>query len=131
MVGISILITGATRLTKTLASSNTVGKPIDKGIHKIALYYEGLVKRHTVVATGRLRSSVTSVINPPMATIGTNVQYAQFVEYGTSKMEARHMEGSSKMFGKGAFTYALELLHTWLGRDSHNIHKEIDKEFKP
>ena len=45
-------------------------------------------------------------------------------------MEARHMEGATKVLGKGMFTYALELLYTWLGRDSHKIHTELDKEFK-
>ena len=79
MVSISILITGATKLTKVLSSKKTVGKPMGEGIRKIALYYEGLVKRHTVVDTGRLRSSVTSRINPPTATKGSNGQYAQDV----------------------------------------------------
>ena len=129
MIGMSVVLKGAAPLIKALGNSDTIKKPLDKGIRKIALYYEGLVKKATVVDTGRLRSSITHQINQSTAVIGTNVNYAQFVEYGTQNMEARHMEGGSMKLGQGMFAYALGLLHTWLGHDSHNIHKEIDKEF--
>ena len=130
MISLSIVMAGAEKLVKALDSKDTIGKPIGNGIRRIALYFDGLVKKATVVDTGRLRSSITNQINPKSATIGTNVQYAQFIEYGTQNMEARHMEGSGKVLGVGMFEHALGLLHTWLGKDRHDIHKDIDKEFK-
>ena len=130
MIGISIVMAGATKLVAALGSKDTIGKPVGDGIRKIALYYDGLVKKATVVDTNRLRSSITNQINPPNATIGTNVGYARFVEYGTANMEARHMEGGTKVLGTGMFAHAMGLLHSWLDKDNHNIHKDIDKEFK-
>ena len=121
---------GGEKLFAALKSSKTIGKPLDNGIRKITLYYDGLVKKATVVDTGRLRSSITHELNPKRASVGTNVQYAQFVEYGTQNMEARHMEGSRKVMGKGMFAHAWGQLQDWLGKGKHDIHVEIDKEFK-
>ena len=44
-----------------------------------------IAKVHAPVDTGRLRSSVTKVISPDFksAKIGTNVEYAPYVEFGT------------------------------------------------
>ena len=41
------------------------------------------------VDTGRLRNSITHTADSEWAYIGTNVEYAPYVEYGTSKMPAR------------------------------------------
>ena len=45
------------------------------------------------VDTGNLRSSINTTVeangNNVIATVGTNVEYAPFVEYGTKKMSAR------------------------------------------
>ncbi len=121
---------GAEKLTKALGSSDTIKKPVDKGIRRMALYYDGLVKKATVVDTGRLRSSITHNIGTTSAQVGTNVKYAGFVEYGTQNMAARHMEGSVKVLDEGMFRYAWGLLQKWLSKGKHNIHVEIDKEFK-
>ena len=129
-LNISILIKGGDKLVKALNSSSTIKKPMGDGIRRITLYYNGLVKKATVVDTGRLRASIKTEINPTRAAVGTNVKYAPFIEFGTRHMEARHMEGSRRTLGKGMFTYAWGLLLTWLGDDKHNIHKDIDKEFK-
>ncbi|KKO08319.1 hypothetical protein LCGC14_0050170 [marine sediment metagenome] len=127
---LSLKFIGGKKLFAALSSSRTVGKPLDNGIRKTTLYYDGLVKKATVVDTGRLRSSIHHELNPKRASVGTNVQYAQFVEYGTAKMEARHMEGSSKVLGEGMFSYAWGLLLDWLKKGNHDIHVEIDKEFR-
>ncbi|MAH44709.1 hypothetical protein CMI37_02720 [Candidatus Pacearchaeota archaeon] len=121
---------GGKKLIKALNSRKTIRKPLGDGVRKITLYYEGLVKKATVVDTGRLRSSIHHEITADRASVGTNVQYAQFVEYGTQKMEARHMEGSSKVLGEGMFAYAWGQLKGWLSKGKHEIHVEIDKEFK-
>ncbi|WP_236886645.1 HK97 gp10 family phage protein [Dehalococcoides mccartyi] len=73
-------------------------------------------KKATVVDTGRLRASIATQISDLSAEIGTNVEYAPFVEFGTSKMEARHLEGSSKVLGEGMFTFA-----------ANNSQEDIDK----
>jgi HK97 gp10 family phage protein len=71
----------------------------NKAIVKAGLYVEGEVKEsiagqraeHASVDTGRFLNSVKTVQNEPLsATIETNVEYAQFLEYGTSKFQARH-----------------------------------------
>ena len=43
------------------------------------------------VDTGRLKNSITSAVDPEeqVAYIGTNVEYAPYVELGTSRMAAR------------------------------------------
>ncbi|KKN03670.1 hypothetical protein LCGC14_1105330 [marine sediment metagenome] len=121
---------GGKKLFNALKSSKTIAKPLDNGIRRITLQYENLVKKATVVDTGRLRSSIHHELNPKRASVGTNVQYAQFVEYGTSKMEARHMEGSAKVLDEGMFAHAWGKLKDWLSKGKHDIQVDIDKEFK-
>lgn len=62
-------------------------------IKKTALSIEKDAKKRSPVDTGRLRGSITHKFNESMggieANIGTNVEYANFVEYGTRKMAAR------------------------------------------
>lgn len=41
------------------------------------------------VLTGRLRSSIASDLKKNSVKIGTNVEYAKWLEFGTSRMEAR------------------------------------------
>ena len=42
------------------------------------------------VDTGRLKNSLTHQVDGNVVCVGTNVEYAPYVEYGTSKMEANH-----------------------------------------
>lgn len=53
----------------------------------IAQDIEGKAKRYTPVDTGRLRSSLTSVVSSDgeglYAMVGTDVEYAPYVEFGT------------------------------------------------
>ncbi len=123
---------GGKKLFNALKSSKTISKPLDNGIRRITLQYDNLVKKATVVDTGRLRSSIHHELNPKRASVGTNVVYAQFVEYGAParNMEARHMEGSAKVLGEGMFKYAWGKLKDWLSKGKHDIHINIEKEFK-
>ena len=125
---------GGKKLFDALRSSKTVSKPLDDGIRRITLKYNGLVKKATVVDTGRLRSSIHQEMHPFRASVGTNVEYAHAVEYGQQRdrgyMAARHMEGSRKVLGMGMFAYAWGLLWAWLDKGEHNIHVDIDREFK-
>lgn len=50
-----------------------------------------LLTRQKAVDTGRLRSSYRAIFRPDGlgAEVGTNVEYAPFIEFGTSRMAAR------------------------------------------
>jgi len=54
-----------------------------------AIIVEGQAKMLSPVDTGRLRASITHRINGGVAEVGTNVEYAAHVEYGTRYMPAQ------------------------------------------
>lgn len=63
-----------------------------KALETIGLEAEGYaIKKCPVGLTGRLRGSITHGVSQEeqCAYIGTNVEYAPYVEYGTVKMKAR------------------------------------------
>ena len=60
-----------------------------RGLEAIGLVAEGHAKKITPVDTGNLRNSITHLVDGKAACIGTNVEYAPYVELGTSKMAAR------------------------------------------
>ena len=59
------------------------------GLEAIGLAAEGHAKKLCPVDTGTLRNSITHTYDSKFAYIGTNVEYAPYVENGTSKMKAR------------------------------------------
>jgi HK97 gp10 family phage protein len=70
----------------------------DKGVGMLAVAkaaqtVERRAKQNAPVRTGTLRRSITKAIGrdaiSPVAKIGTNVHYARFVEFGTSRMSPR------------------------------------------
>lgn len=52
---------------------------------------EGHAKAITPVDTGRLRNSISHAAAGDAAYIGTNVEYAPYVEFGTYRKKAHHM----------------------------------------
>lgn len=132
MFGIVVKFVMAQKLWGAFKGDDTVGKPLDEGLKRMMLYYKGLVKKHTPVDVGRLRGSITHRFAPGIGRVGTNVDYAHFVEYGTVNMEARHvMPGSQKrVFGVGPFSFAYELLKSWLDKGEHKVQKDIEKRFE-
>ena len=58
-------------------------RAIEKGLTGAALLVEGDAKLRTPVDTGNLRSSLNHTVEPTEATVGTNVEYAPYVEFGT------------------------------------------------
>ena len=60
-----------------------------RGLEAIGLVAEGYAKKITPVDTGRLRNSISHAVEKEAAYIGTNVEYAPYVELGTSKMAPR------------------------------------------
>ena len=60
------------------------------GLEAASLIVEGSATLRAPVDTGNLRSSITHrVVSDEEAHIGTNVDYAPYVEQGTSKMAAQ------------------------------------------
>lgn len=110
-------------------SADTVKKPLTDGIKKIVFALEGEAKRATVVDTGRLRSSIFSRYGATEGMVGTNVEYAPFVEYGSEKIEARHMEGGTKVLGQGMFSFALESIRKKMADFLKNIGVQIENKW--
>lgn len=67
--------------------------PVGRTLARKAVQVEGGAKRLCPVDTGRLRSSITHSLAQDgkglLALIGTNVEYAIFVELGTSRAAAQ------------------------------------------
>lgn len=66
-------------------------KAILKALETCGLAAEGYAKKLAPVDTGNLRNSITHTVDEkePAAYIGTNVEYASYVELGTAKMKAQ------------------------------------------
>lgn len=62
-----------------------------RGLEAIGLTAEGHAKKITPVDTGRLRNSVSHATDDEAAYIGTNVEYAPYVELGTRGRQGKHM----------------------------------------
>ncbi|MAH45855.1 hypothetical protein CMI37_08490 [Candidatus Pacearchaeota archaeon] len=122
MFGIKVI---AAHVVKDL-KDKPVSKSITDGLQKLVLKVEALAKKSTVVDTGRLRSSITHSFGKNEARVGTNVEYAIYVEYGTQKMEARHMEGGSKVLGQGMMAYTI----TQMDKDLQDFEVQIIKDVK-
>ena len=60
-----------------------------RALEKIGLVAEGYAKRLCPVDTGRLRNSITHTTDDDAAYIGTNVEYAVYVEMGTVNTPAQ------------------------------------------
>ena len=62
-----------------------------RGLEAIGLTAEGHAKKETPVDTGRLRNSIAHAVEGDAAFIGTNVEYAVFVEAGARGRKGVHM----------------------------------------
>ena len=62
-----------------------------RGLEAIGLTAEGYAKRETPVNTGRLRNSISHATDDEAAYIGTNVEYAPYVELGARGRPGVHM----------------------------------------
>lgn len=62
-----------------------------RGLEAIGLAAEGHAKKITPVDTGRLRNSISHTTDDEAAYIGTNVEYAPYVELGSRGRDGKHM----------------------------------------
>ena len=60
-----------------------------RGLEKVGLVAEGYAKAKAPVDTGRLRNSISHEVNEQDVYIGSNVEYAPYVELGTARQKAR------------------------------------------
>jgi HK97 gp10 family phage protein len=64
---------------------------VERALEAVGLTAEAYAKLDCPVDTGRLRNSISHAVdvNEEAAYIGTNVEYAPYVEYGTRRMAPR------------------------------------------
>lgn len=87
MTGTGIFLKNHSELSRKL-------KKMKEGLNEaplaVALMIEGEAKKLCPVDTGRLRASIhAGKKGKGVAYVGTNVEYAPFVEFGTYKMRAK------------------------------------------
>ena len=74
-------------------NSNLVGEEFqqacERALTRIGLQAEAYAKRECPVDTGNLRNSITNAVDDKSAYVGTNVEYAPYVELGTSRAKAQ------------------------------------------
>lgn len=96
---------------------NAIDEKLMRGLESCGLVAEGYAKRNCPVDTGRLRGSITHSVRDKTAYIGTNTEYATYVEFGTGKFAAN-----------GAGT----IKESWVYRDDlGNWHKAYPQKPRP
>lgn len=135
-IGMTIKLIGAEKLIKSLTSKDTVSKPAETGLKKLALSAKGELVKATVVAEGMARSNIAAapIQYAPFQAIvthsaGPGQSYIPYLETGTSKMEARHMKGGSKVLGVGMFSYVRRWLAGKMSDAARHIAKDIENKF--
>lgn len=66
-----------------------VERDIDNEIKRSTLNVESAAKQRAPVDTGRLRSSIRSLLEKLRGQVFTDVIYSKFIEFGTSRMAAQ------------------------------------------
>lgn len=68
-----------------------IGSALERALTRIGLQAEAYAKKACPVDTGNLKNSITNevVMSEKAAYIGTNVEYAPYVELGTRKSRAQ------------------------------------------
>jgi phage gpG-like protein len=83
-------------------------KAIERGLEAIGLTAEGHAKKETPVDTGRLRNSISHAVEDKAAYIGTNVEYAPYVELGSCGRDGKHMLQRAATEHKGEYKRLME-----------------------
>jgi len=92
------------KLIKNLAVRKEITDSLDKGIIKVIALTETAIRNRTPVKTGNLKAHIDGRRTGwARGEVATNVEYAEFVEYGTSKFSPRAMFrlGASDIEKKG------------------------------
>lgn len=103
----------------------------EKALKTLTIRVLGNVIKATVVDTGNLRSSMAhEFLGSLSSRVGTLVEYGEYVEYGTERMEARHMEGGSKVLGEGMMAYTLRTMDSDIRQFETEVVKSVEGEIK-
>jgi HK97 gp10 family phage protein len=89
---VKVTLEGMPRLRATLSGIPETGRRVvQREVKRAALNVEAGAKRRAPVDTGRLRNSITHRVEPDglSAVVGTNVEYAPHVEFGTRFQRAQ------------------------------------------
>lgn len=73
------------RADNTEMAAGAIHDAIAAAMEEIGLAAEGFAKRKCPVDTGNLRNSITHTSDADTAYVGTNVEYAAYVEMGTTR----------------------------------------------
>jgi len=132
-IGMIIKWVGADKLIKTLTSKDTVGKPVEAGLKKIAQNTQRELVKATVRKTGTAKSNIAAapIQYAQFSAIvtyssGPGSSYIPYLETGTSKMAARHEESKQKVLGVGMFSYVKK----WLAGKVDDAAKDIAKDIE-
>ncbi len=134
-IGIILKLVGTKRVIDFMTSKDTVGKSAQNGVKKLAVQAKAQLIKATVVAEGTARSNIAAAPIQyaqftALVTHGTGPgsHYIPYLETGTSRMKARHMEGATKVIGKGKgmFTY----VRTWLKGKVDGAAKQMAKDIE-
>lgn len=73
------------------AIANAIDRALVAALEEVGLVAEGYAKRACPVDTGRLRNSITHIVDEGTShvIIGTNVEYAPYVELGTRRQKSQ------------------------------------------
>lgn len=72
-----------------------LGEKMQLALEAIGMTAERYAKKDTPVDTGRLRNSISHAVDDDSAYIGTNVEYAPYIELGARGRHAYHMLGKA------------------------------------
>jgi len=99
MAGAGIAIQGVAQAAAYLRKERArIEREANLGVAQATLFVEGEVKKsvagkraeHTSVDTGRFLGSIHHKVKAGVGTVSTNVKYAKYLEYGTSRMAPRY-----------------------------------------
>ncbi len=80
-------------VTAFLNSLGEYRQEVEDGLERVIAYHARQIERKAKIKcpvdTGRLRTSITIEFGKLYAIVGTNVEYAPHVEYGTSKWSGK------------------------------------------
>lgn len=87
--------------SNTDAVRSAMSEAKEKALEIIGLTAESYAKMLCPVDTGRLRNSISHTADEEAAYIGTNVEYAPFVEYGHGGFDGAHyLQGAVQGHGE-------------------------------
>lgn len=99
----------AEKLLRKFNNTDTVEKDVSKLVKDTLHNIERDAKKRCPVDTGRLRGSITTnIISTYSGEVGTNVEYAEYVEYGTRYQSAQPYFEPAVEKNEGKFNDALD-----------------------